>query len=117
NGSPLSEHRRTEKCACSRLTLLELAIGKFGFRCFQKIVNMYGLSVMKRSATRNSQACGPKLRGWEESPEGCHYCVSVTLNESNLRVRRLAQPSGILCNHVQHGLNVGRRAGDNAENL
>ena len=41
---------------------------------------------------------------------------SVTFNEPNdLRRRQLTQPRRILRNHIQHRLNIRRRAGDDAQ--
>ena len=46
------------------------------------------------------------------------YCLKgFTIEADNRCVTRFTQPRGILCNHIEHRLDIGRRTGDDAQDF
>src|SRR5262249_4624656 len=53
---------------------------------------------------------------WDRSMRG-YKPKLISVSTPNRSVACIAQPCSVLCNHVEHRLNVGRRAGDNAQDF
>ena len=47
----------------------------------------------------------------------CHYLEAITDYAIDESVFRVAQPRRIFRNHIQHRLDIGRRAGDHTQDL
>ena len=67
--------------------------------------------------SRGRLACRPHPRRVGSRPVVRHRSKSVAIDATNHRIVRIAQPSRILGNHIQHRLNVRRRAGDDTQNF
>src|SRR5262245_26243637 len=82
-------------------------------------MNMYDLpvdhgSARRRTTCERSSLFAPRYR--HVSMCG-HNPILAAFNTVNIDVGSLTESRGIFCNHVQHGLNVSRRAGDDPENF
>src|SRR5262245_285003 len=53
-------------------------------------------------------------RDW---PIGRRWLIDVIINTVNHGVGRITKPLGTFCNSIEYGLEIGRRAGNHAQNL
>src|SRR5262249_47453781 len=99
------------------MLLIELSFGKLVyFR--RKVMDMNRLPVDYSSAWNAASAhkgiwASPR---WN-SPIMGYEPNHVTINAADKSVVCLTQPRGILCNHLKHRLNIGRRACNNTQNF
>src|SRR5215472_16457636 len=94
------------------------AYREFGFRLRPEVVDMNRLFIDDCS-TANGPA---DKRLFRTEPRLNRSIVGyeseyISLDESNHRIVGTAYTRGTLCDHIQHGLNVRRRAGDDAEDF
>src|SRR5215510_11764815 len=92
------------------LTLRELGFG-FGI----DVMDVDRMPVDDRTTGHRAAINGQ--RHCRERPVGGYHPKDVILDTKNLGTHRVTQPSRILRDHIKHGLEAGRRAGDHAQNV
>ena len=85
----------------------------------QQVMDVNRLPVENGSADRNPRV--DRSRSDSGRLESIHRCATsrsiIAVNAPNHRIVRIAQPRRILGDHIQHRLNIRRRAGDDAQDL
>ena len=82
-------------------------------------MNMNRLPVDDRSRGRMARGNEPPLLQTtrRHRPKGCHGSKGITLDTLDLSISCVTEPRRVFGNHIEHRLNIGRRAGDDAKNL
>src|SRR5438094_7386830 len=88
----------------------------FRFELGREVMNMKSFSVNKYSAKWRATA-DRSFRTCRNASVICHKPQDIAVETKNLSVGCFTEPRSILCDDIQHGLNICGRAGDDAQNF
>src|SRR5215469_9639687 len=116
NGSSFAEKRSCQ--GCSNTTKASCGLREFLLGFYAHIMNVDRLLFEHRSAMYrppiNPSDLGPMKH--DRATVSCH-AKTIILDKSNHRVVCAAYTSSVCGNHIQHWLNISRRAGDHAQDF
>ena len=83
----------------------------------QEVIHMNGPPVQNRPTNCGSTSDGVPTRWFRRISKLCHSLKAVTNDPHDHSISCIAQPGRVLRNHVQHWLDVRRRAGDDTQDF
>ena len=118
-GTPSTHKRRCENCPRPETLLDDLAFRELGVALRGEIVNMDRLPV------NDGAAAYPATGDWAFRlasvsglcSVGGHSPSEIALDTNNLSINCVTESRRVFGDHIEHGLNVRRRAGDDPKNL
>ena len=112
-----SRSKGVAKCRMLPCGLEKLCARELSVRLGCEILDVNGSTVKYGTARDQTTAdrlglADRKYRG--HSTVACHFPHDVTLDAVNLSILRAAKPRRVFCDGIQHGLDIRRRAGNDA---